>query len=144
MSSDWRNDPATEKQKAKLAFFGCTWNAGITKGQAHDAIDECIRQFPDREAAYQNRPATPEQLAILRRYLGSNADELEEYAEDGKPLTYGQAKDLILEWDIPQPSRTKKGARFSKRRSANLSTGTGCLLISVAFILIISFYGGCK
>ena len=75
---------------------------------------------------------------------GRTLTSLEEYAEDGKPLTYGQAKDLILEWDIPQPSRTKKGARFSKRRSANLSTGTGCLLISVAFILIISFYGGCK
>ncbi len=97
MNDDWRNDPATDKQKAKLAFFGCTWNEGITKGQAHDAIDECIRQFPDREAAYQNRPATNDQLALLRNYLRPDGEEPDDYADDGKALTYAQAKDLIEE-----------------------------------------------
>ncbi len=50
-----KNDPATESQKEKLRFFGCTWDAGITTGQASDALVECAKQFPDNEAAYQNR-----------------------------------------------------------------------------------------
>jgi hypothetical protein len=87
MSEEWRNDPATERQKAKLFFFGCTWDEGITKGQASDAIDECVRKFPEREFAYQNRPATEEQKALLRKY--------------GKrplhTLTYARARDKIKE-----------------------------------------------
>ena len=62
MNPDWRNDPATEQQKEKLRFFGCTWDDGITAGQASDALEECAKQFPGVEAAYQNRLATPEQV----------------------------------------------------------------------------------
>lgn len=62
MNPDWRNEPATEKQKEQLHFFGCTWDEGITAGQASDALEECAKQFPDVEAAYQTRLATPEQL----------------------------------------------------------------------------------
>jgi hypothetical protein len=96
----WRNDPATEKQKEKLRFFGCTWDEGITKGQAHDAIDECVRQFPERDREYYNRPATEDQLAKLRAYLAPDGEEPEDYAEDGSPLTYGQAKELISECEF--------------------------------------------
>jgi tellurite resistance protein len=52
MSENWRNEPATEQQKEKLRFFGCTWDEGITAGQATDALGECASQFPDREAAW--------------------------------------------------------------------------------------------
>ena len=87
MNHDWRNDPATEKQKEKLHFFGCTWDEGITKGQASDAIDECIKNFPEREKSYQDRPATEQQRSKLRGF--------------GKrpraTLTYGRAKELIEE-----------------------------------------------
>jgi hypothetical protein len=65
MNDDWRNDTAIEKQKEKLRFFGCTWDEGITKGQASDAIDECVKEFPDKQQAWLNRPATPEQLEEL-------------------------------------------------------------------------------
>ena len=89
MSDDWRNDPATEKQKGKLRFFGCTWDEGITKGQASDAIDECVRKFPETQQAWLNRPATPEQLEELKSYG--------EEPEDG--LTYGEAKELLHDPD---------------------------------------------
>lgn len=85
-----REEPATEKQKEKLRWFGCTWNEGITKGQASDALDQCVRQFPDRNADYYSRPATEEQKAKIRSF-GMNA---EDNRRDG-PLTYGEAKDLI-------------------------------------------------
>jgi len=63
MNPDWRNkQPATEKQKEKLRFFGCTWDDGITAGQASDALKECAKLFPDFEAAYQNLPTTLERL----------------------------------------------------------------------------------
>lgn len=53
MSTAWRNDPATAEQKARLAFFGCTWNGDITAGQAEDALEKCAREFPDIEIAWQ-------------------------------------------------------------------------------------------
>jgi hypothetical protein len=86
-----RNEPATEKQKGKLRFFGYTWAEGVTKGQASDALDECVRKFPDIERAYQNRPATKEQREKLLSY-GKNPDK---YADE--PLTYEQANEWILD-----------------------------------------------
>lgn len=106
MSNDWRSDAATEKQKEKLRFFGCIWDEGITKGQASDAIDECIKKFPDIEAAYQNRPATEDQLAKLRDCLQPDGEDPDDYADEGKPLTYRQAKDLI--WECEREERTKQ------------------------------------
>jgi hypothetical protein len=87
MNDDWRNDPATEKQKEKLRFFGCTWDEGITKGQASNAIEECVKNFPQLEFMYQNRPATEQQRALLRGF-------------GKKPrasMTYVRARDLIKE-----------------------------------------------
>ena len=90
-----RVEPATEKQKEKLRYFGCTWPGGITKGQAHDAIDECVRLFPKREFEYCNRPATEEQLAELTPILKALDEEPEDYADSDRQLTYGQAKQLL-------------------------------------------------
>lgn len=102
MSGDWRNEPASEKQKEKLRFFGCSWEDGITKGQASDALDECAKQFPEKDAEYYNRPATEEQLAKLRDYLKPDGEEPEDYADEGQPLTYGQAKDLLQEFKMAE------------------------------------------
>jgi hypothetical protein len=48
-----RAEPATEKQKEKLRWFGCTWDEGVTKGQASDALDKCARDFPEVDQAFQ-------------------------------------------------------------------------------------------
>ena len=92
MSDEWRNDLATEKQKEKLRFFGCTWDEGITAGQASDALEDCARQFPDAEADYQkNQPATENQKEKLRFFgctwngditVGKASDALEECARE--------------------------------------------------------------
>lgn len=100
MGGDWRNEPASEKQKEKLRFFGCSWDEGITKGQASDALDECARQFPKKNEEYYNRPATAEQLAKLRDYLKEDGEEPEDYADEGRPLTYRQAKDLLEDCEM--------------------------------------------
>ncbi|MGZ4963011.1 MAG: hypothetical protein ACXWDN_02990 [Limisphaerales bacterium] len=104
MNTDWRNDPASEKQKEKLGYFGCTWDEGITKGQASDAIDECIKLFPEIEAAYYNRPATEEQRAKLQAYGvdpdGARDEEDEDTDEPTGPLTYGQAKDWLEDLEL--------------------------------------------
>jgi len=85
-----RNEPATEKQIEKLRWFGCTWDEGITKAQASDALDACASQFPDRDAEYYSRPVTEDQKAKLRSFRKNPDDN----RRDG-PLTYGEAKDLI-------------------------------------------------
>ena len=93
----WRADPATEKQKAKLRFFGSEFDEGFSKGQASDAIETCMKAFPERETAWQNRPATPEQLEIL----ADNGEEV----EDG--LTYAEAKELIEECGLDELSQAR-------------------------------------
>ena len=85
MNNDWRDTPVTDDQKHKLRFFGCTWDDGITAGQASDALDECARQFPSVETAYQNRPATSEQLIELQS-LGFDVV---------RPITCSEAAGLI-------------------------------------------------
>ena len=89
MREDWRNEPASEKQKEKLRFFGCTWEGAITKGQASEALDQCAQSFPAKEQEWDNRPATQSQRQELAE-LGADLDE-------GPELTYRQAKDWIEE-----------------------------------------------
>jgi hypothetical protein len=100
MNDDWRNDAATEKQKEKLRFFGCNWDEGVTKGQASDALDECISKFPETQQAWLNRPATPEQLEELKSYG--------EEPENG--LTYGEAKELLHDPDTYHSTHPPKSA----------------------------------
>lgn len=92
-----RSEPATEKQKEKLRWFGCVFAEGMTKGQASDLIDKCVRDFPEKDRAYYARPATDEQLTQLRPLLKGSRTKPEDFAGAGKPLTYGRAKDLIWE-----------------------------------------------
>ena len=77
-----RVEPATEKQKEKLRYFGYAFDEKITKGQASDALDKCVRDFPEKDRAYYARPATDEQLANLRIKVN-------------RALFYGEAKDMI-------------------------------------------------
>jgi hypothetical protein len=93
-----RSEPVTEKQKAKLRWFGYPVREGMTKGEASDAIDECIRQNPEREREYYDRLATEEQMAQLQEYAKADKDLAEmfqEMEEEESTLTYGEAKDLI-------------------------------------------------
>jgi len=88
MNSDWSNKPVTEQQKEKLRFFGCTWDDGITAGQASDALEDCAKQFPCVEMAWQNcQPATEKQKDKLR-FFGCtwNGD-----------ITVGKASDALVE-----------------------------------------------
>lgn len=106
MSDAWRNELATEKQKEKLRFFGCTWDEGVTAGQASDALEECARQFPDAEVAYQkSQPATEEQKDKLR-FFGCtwNGD-----------ITVGQASDALAECSKQFPDR-EAGWQFQKKK----------------------------
>ena len=93
-----RSEPATEKQKEKLRWFGYVFEEIISKGEASDAIDECIRQNPEKERQYYDRPATEEQMAQLREYAKTDKDlveRFEELEEEGSTLAYGEAKDLL-------------------------------------------------
>ena len=98
----WRTEPATEKQKQKLRYFGCVWDVGITKGQASTALDKCANDFPEVNEAYYNRPATDEQLARLRPILKADGEEPSDHAADGKTLTYREAKDLIEDIEMAE------------------------------------------
>ena len=91
MKGSWRDEPATEKQKEKLRFFGCTWKIDITKGEASDAISKCVAQFPEIEEKYRNRPATKDQRAQLRKF------KIKPEEDPDDPLTYEEAKELIKE-----------------------------------------------
>jgi hypothetical protein len=109
-----RSEPITEKQKTKLLWFGYPVRDGMTKGEASDAIDECIRQNPQKEREYYERPATEEQRAQLREYAKADknlAETLKEMDEEGSTLTYGEAKDLVR--DIERDAEEREMDRFS-------------------------------
>jgi len=98
-----RSEPATEKQKEKLRYFNYDVKAGMTKGEASDAIEECVKKFPEVNRAYYNRPATEEQLAKLREINKSpDVDPEEPYYDPEEPLTYQEAKDAIYFWELDQ------------------------------------------
>jgi len=107
MSGDWRNELATKQQMEKLRFFGCTWDEGITAGQASDALEECAKQFPDAEAAYQKaQPATEKQKEKLR-FFGCTWDG---------DINMGQASDALAECASQFPDREAMW-QLQKRKS---------------------------
>jgi hypothetical protein len=105
MNDDCRMDPASEMQKDKLFFFGCTWDEGITYGQACDALAECAARFPATEVACRDRPATEAQWATLLS-LGIEV-------VNTKCSTYGQAEQMISDlqtrrfWDGFNPIKAR-------------------------------------
>jgi uncharacterized tellurite resistance protein B-like protein len=106
MSDDWRNELASEQQKEKLRFFGCTWDDGITAGQAEDALADCARQFPEAEATWQkNQPATEKQKEKLK-FFGCtwNGD-----------ITVGKASDALLQCASDFPAE-EAAWQFQKKK----------------------------
>ena len=109
-----RSEPITEKQRAKLLWFGYAVRDRMTKGEASDAIDECIRQHPEKEREYYDRPATEEQMAQLRECAKADKDLAEmfgEMDEEGSALTYGEAKALLR--DSERDAQRREMDRFS-------------------------------
>ncbi|HUA68223.1 MAG TPA: HEAT repeat domain-containing protein, partial [Candidatus Saccharimonadales bacterium] len=106
MNSDWRNHPATEPQKEKLRFFGCTWDEGIMAGQASDALEECAQMFPEAEVTYQkNLPATERQKDQLRFFGCTWNGE----------ITVAQADDALTECAKEFPGKQKEAERWFKQ-----------------------------
>jgi hypothetical protein len=107
--SQVRSEPATEKQKVKLHYFDYDVKAGMTKGEASDAIDECMRLHPEKDREYYDRPATEEQMAKLKKFAETDEDMaigLQEVAEEGSQITYGQAKDWL--WQCEMDARKRR------------------------------------
>ncbi len=110
----WRDDPATEKQKAKLRFFGCSWDEGITKGQASDALTECAKQFPEVEEAWQNQPASAEQIKHLEALKG-----------DFEPgITRGEARELIEEIEASEGTLEQQEIEYLSSRDGKIDEYT--------------------
>jgi hypothetical protein len=105
---------ATEKQKEKLRFFGCTWDEGITAGQAKEALEKCARQFPDAEATWwKNQPAREDQKEKLR-YFGCtwNGD-----------INVGQAIDALLQCAIDFPDREAAWNKWGTEHDTDVKRG---------------------
>ncbi len=97
-----RSELATEKQKVKLRWFGHPFDEKISKGEACDALNQCARDFPEKDRAYYNRAATAEQLAKLREinhHPDCRPGQPFYDFDHGGPLSYGKGKDLIQEWE---------------------------------------------
>ena len=106
-----RTEPATEKQKEKLRWFGYVFDEHISKGAASDAIDDCVRKYPEKDRAYYNRPPTEEQLGkiseINKESVRIDGEPYYDFENDGL-LTYGRAKDLMQEWGWLERQRERK------------------------------------
>jgi hypothetical protein len=117
-----RTEPATEKQKEKLRWFVYVFDENILKGAANDAIDDCVRKYPEKDRAYYNRQATEEQLAQIREFnKESERIDGEPFYdfEDAWPLTYGKAKDLIQEWGWAERQREREQEEQEMKKFSN-------------------------
>ena len=92
--------PASDAQKEKLLFFGCTFDDGITMDEASAALGDCERQFPEREKEYQARKPTAGQIKQLEKlgldHEGMNRSEARweiESAERNEILDYEESED---------------------------------------------------
>jgi uncharacterized Zn finger protein (UPF0148 family) len=106
MSDDWRNELASEQQKEKLRFFGCTWDDGITAGQAEDALAECAIQFPDAEATWQKKQPAREDQKEKLRYFGCTWNG---------GINVGQAIDALLQCASDFPDK-EAAWQFQKKK----------------------------
>lgn len=106
-----RSEPATERQKAKLRWFGYVFAEKISKGEACDVLDQSAKDFPEKDRAYYNRDATAEQLAKLRE-INHHPDRRPDKPfydfESNASLTYAKAKDLIQEWEWLQRQKERE------------------------------------
>jgi hypothetical protein len=111
-----RSEPPTVKQIEKLRWFGHNTDEITTKGQASDAIDDCVRKYPEKDKAYYGRPATEEQLEKIRELNEESVRIDGEPAYDPEILTYGEAKDIIQqdEW-----ARRKEAEEAEMNRHSN-------------------------
>ena len=130
---NWQIAFATENQKEKLRFFGCTWDDGITASQANEALEECARQFPDAEATWQkNQPATEKQKEKLR-YFGCT------WSGD---INVGQASDALLQCASDFPAK-EEDWQFQKKKWNKISVAPSerATTINTAIVPKISHEG---
>ena len=107
LNPDWRNEHATEKQKEKLRFFGCTWNGDITVRHASDALLQCARDFPDREMAWQKQNSPLQESTQIHQ----RATTIKTAISPGTfPTTFDEtfSKEITIQ-EAPKPDNTKPG-----------------------------------
>lgn len=108
----WRIDPATDRQKKKLKFFGIKINRGMTKGEASDLIEAAVDEHPEIEDAYQaakeKEQDQEEDLGFLDHLI--NDEETREIG-DFKKLTEAQLREFLAYLSANVP-RWKEMSRF--------------------------------
>jgi hypothetical protein len=110
-----RSEPATKKQKEKLRWFGFAVAVGMTKGEASDALDDCVKSNPERDRSYYDRPPTEEQVSKIQMLNKESVRIYGEAAYDIEELTYGEAKDIIKqdEWARRKDAEEEEIRKFS-------------------------------
>src|SRR4051794_13174940 len=89
----WRADPATDRQKKKLKFYGVPTRRGLTKGEASELIEAAMENHPDREIAYEAAKEDEEALWILEEMI--NDEDTRDIGHFRK-LTKAQLKQMLL------------------------------------------------
>jgi len=118
MNADWRENPATEQQKEKLRFFECAWEGEITAGQASDALEQCAKEYPDAEAAFNGLPATENQKLKLR-FFGCTWDG---------DISASQARDALAECarQFPDAEASWQNSRHATEEQKDKLRFFGC------------------
>ena len=88
----WRAEPATDRQKKKLRFYGVHIKRGLTKGEASDLIEAAMEAHPELEVAYEAAKEDEEALWLLEEMI--NDEETREIGHY-KKLTKAQLKSML-------------------------------------------------
>ncbi len=116
-----------QKRKRRSSAF-LTYHLGRRHhqaGQASDAIDECVRRFPEIDKAYYNRPATGDpDDTIIRGLLADTPEEIEE------SYTYGEAKELIMDCEMEAANTPPAQDIFAPRSAKTERLGSGARVVT--------------
>jgi hypothetical protein len=94
------------EQKSKLRYFGLVFDESCSAAWIKTAIVEYQKLHPEKKDAYYNRPATPEQIAELRKINREEKLRSAEVLELG--LTYRKARDLLYKFGAIQIENKEK------------------------------------
>jgi hypothetical protein len=102
-----RTEPATEKQKEKLRWFGCTFDEGMTKGQASDALDKCAK---DLVRCFEKMYAESGDHTNISM---ASAAASEDPAVKKATITLGQSGQVVFTWPKRKLEQWyRKGAKY--------------------------------
>lgn len=111
---DWRDDPATDRQRAFAEERGIEIADDATKGDAHELIDAWIAANPKGD--FDKEKPSPRQIMVLRFWAKDTAGWTREGISAWMDAWYAEDGDRLAAWELFKQESGDAGAQDSPDR----------------------------